>query len=63
MITTVQADFGRRLFTIAETAEHLRISKTMVFKLIRQGQLAPTKIGTRTLIRGAAIERLLETAP
>jgi excisionase family DNA binding protein len=59
MSTTEQTDFDRRLFTIAEAADHLRISKTMVFKLIRTGRLRPTKIGTRTLISGAAIEHLL----
>jgi len=60
---STQLEFDRRLFTIAEAAEYLRISKTMVFKLIREGRLTSTKIGTRTLIRGAAIERLLEAVP
>jgi excisionase family DNA binding protein len=54
-----QSEFFRRLFTVAEAADHCRVSKTMIFKLIREGKLSPTKIGTRTLISGAAIERLL----
>jgi excisionase family DNA binding protein len=58
-----QTDFGRRLFTVAEAADHLRVSKTMIFKLIRESKLTSTKIGTRTLISGAAIDHmLLETA-
>jgi len=59
MNTPEQLEFGHRLFTVAEAADHLRVSRTMIFKLIRAGRLAPTKIGTRTLISGAAIDRLL----
>ena len=54
-----ETEFGRRLFSVQEAAEYLRISRTMIFKLLREGKLTPTKIGTRTLISGAAIERLL----
>ena len=59
MNTTEQIDFRRRLFSVGEAADYLRVSRTMVFKLLRQGRLTPTKIGTRTLISGAAIDRLL----
>ena len=54
-----EIEFGRLLFSVPEAAQHLRISRTMIFKLLRQGKLTPTKIGTRTLISGAAIDRLL----
>ena len=54
-----EIEFGRLLFSVPEAAQHLRISRTMIFKLLRQGRLTPTKIGTRTLISGAAIDRLL----
>jgi excisionase family DNA binding protein len=59
-----EIEFARRLFSVPEAADLLRISRTMIFKLFREGKLTPTKIGTRTLISGAAIERLLgaETA-
>lgn len=59
MNTPEQLEFGRRLFTVVEAADHLRVSRSMIFKLIRAGRLVPTKIGTRTLISGAAIDRLL----
>ena len=62
-MNTTEVDFHRRLFSVGEASDYLRISRTMVFKLLRQGKLTPTKIGTRTLISGAAIDRLLaETA-
>ena len=54
-----EIEFERRLFSVSEAAQHLRISRTTIFKLFRQGKLTPTKIGTRTLISGAAIDRLL----
>jgi excisionase family DNA binding protein len=54
-----EIEFERLLFSVPEAAQHLRISRTMIFKLLREGKLTPTKIGTRTLITGAAIERLL----
>ena len=55
-----EIDFGRQLFSVPEAAEHLRVSRTMIFKLLREGKLAPTKIGSRTLISGAAIAHLLD---
>ena len=62
-MNTTEVDFQRRLFSVGEAADYLRISRTMIFKLLRQRKLTPTKIGTRTLISGAAIDRLLaETA-
>jgi excisionase family DNA binding protein len=54
-----EIEFERLLFSVSEAAQHLRISRTTIFKLLREGKLAPTKIGTRTLISGAAIDRLL----
>lgn len=54
-----ETEFGRRLFSVPEAAEHLRISRTMIFKLLREGKLTPTKIGTRTLISGAVLKRLM----
>ena len=54
-----EIEFGRLLFSVSEAAQHLRVSRTMIFKLLREGKLKPTKIGTRTLISGAAIDRLL----
>ena len=49
-MNTSEVDFQRRLFSVGEAADYLRISRTMVFKLLRQRKLTPTKIGTRTLI-------------
>lgn len=59
METNSSLAFAHKLFSVPEAAEHLRISRTMVFKLIRQGHLVPAKIGRRTLISGRMIEQLI----
>lgn len=51
-------NFDERNFSVSEAAEHLRISESYVWKLIRKGDLKATRIGRRTIISGAAILRL-----
>lgn len=51
--------FADRCFTIEETAQHLTISRGYVYTLLKTGRLTRTKLGTRTLIRGCEIEKLL----
>jgi excisionase family DNA binding protein len=51
-----------QLFSVAETAGKLRISRAMVFKLVRQGKLRPVRIGTRTLFAGSELERFIAEA-
>ena len=38
------------LLTVAETAQKLRVSQSMVRKLLKSGQLAHLPIGTRKLV-------------
>ena len=52
-------DFRLRMFSIVEAAEHLRISRSLLYQLISAGKIKPVKIGHRTLIRGAEIERFM----
>lgn len=51
-----------RCFTINEAAAHLRISRAMLYKYIAANKIRPVKLGTRTIIRGAEIERFLDAA-
>lgn len=53
-----QISYKRRKFTIDEAADQLRVSRSMIFKLLRKGKLARIKIGTRTVITGDAIDRM-----
>ena len=43
------------LFWVEEAAEALRLSRSVIFELIRSGQLRTVKIGSRRLVPVAAL--------
>lgn len=45
----------RVLVTIDDAAEALGIGRTMVYQLIKEGELIPAKIGRRSLVTAASI--------
>ncbi len=47
------------LLTVPEAAQRLRVSKWMLYNLIRSRQLRTVKIGSRRLIRVSAIAAYL----
>jgi excisionase family DNA binding protein len=47
------------LLTVPEAAQRLRISKWMLYNLIRSRQLRTVKIGSRRLVRVSAITAYL----
>ena len=51
-------EFRYRKFNIDEAAEHLRISRAHLFKLIKNGTIKPFKLGSRTIITGEEIQRV-----
>jgi len=51
-----QVEFRNQLFSIPEAAQHLRISRSFLYKLIAAGSIKPAKLGQRTLITGAELE-------
>jgi excisionase family DNA binding protein len=53
-------ELQNRNFSIAETADYLRISKSYVWKLIGSGKLKRLKIGERSIITGRELARYLE---
>jgi excisionase family DNA binding protein len=56
---TMSEDFPHRCFTVPEAAEHLRISRAMIYKLFKAEHLKPMKIGKRTIVSGEEIDRFL----
>jgi len=56
----MSTDATRPCFTVGEAAHYLRISRALLYQLIRQGRIKTVKIGTRTIIRGAELERFLD---
>ncbi len=49
-----------QLFSVAEAAEALSISVWSVRHLVRTGQLARVRIGTRVLISAAELQRFID---
>lgn len=56
-------DTARLTYSIPEAAHALGISRSTIYALIRDGALQPVKLGTRTLIPAAGIDRLLNGGP
>jgi excisionase family DNA binding protein len=54
-----EPDFHYRVMSVKEAADHLRISRAFVYKLLKSGSLKSKKLGSRTIITGAAITALL----
>jgi excisionase family DNA binding protein len=51
---------SRPCFTINEAAQYLRISRAFLYKLIHEGRIRTVKVGARTIVRGAELERFLD---
>ena len=58
-MATPQFDLESSNFTIVEAAQHLRLSRSFVYKLIAAGSLHPVKIGARTIITGGELKRFV----
>ena len=50
----------RKALSVKLAAEMLGISRSMGFKLIRNGELRSVKAGTRTLVPVAAVDEFIE---
>jgi excisionase family DNA binding protein len=59
-IAQVEHSTTTDLLTVPEAHARLRISKSGLYNLIHQRAIATVKIGTRTLVPGAEIERLIQ---
>lgn len=49
------------LYRVEEAAEALRLSRAMVYEIIRSGALRTVKIGTRRLVPVAALGEYIDT--
>ena len=48
----IEPDFHYRVLSVREAADHLRISRAFVYKLLKSGSLKSKKLGSRTIITG-----------
>ncbi len=53
-------EIEKRLLTIPEACEYLRISRATLYRHIKEGRIKPVKIGKRTLIDKRDLDLLIE---
>lgn len=51
-----------RLWTVAEVAEHMRVSNMTVYRLIKAGQLSAIRVGKNYRIRGRDLAAYLDAS-
>lgn len=54
-------DITQCQFTVAEAADHLRVSRSYVYELIAEKKIRPVKLGKRTLVQGAELYRFMRS--
>ena len=57
-----QIDFLHQVFTVVEAAAYLKISSALLYKFIHAGGLHTIKLGARTIILGAELDRFIRAA-
>jgi excisionase family DNA binding protein len=53
---------GNRLWTVAEVAEHMRVSNMTVYRLIKARQLPAVRVGKNYRIRGRDLGAYLDAS-
>jgi excisionase family DNA binding protein len=53
---------GDRLWTVAEVADHMRVSNMTVYRLIKAGQLPAIRVGKNYRIRGRDLTAYLDAS-
>jgi len=53
---------GDRLWTVAEVAEHMRVSNMTVYRLIKARQLSALRVGKNYRIRGRELAAYLDAS-
>lgn len=53
----------RALYTVNELAEHLRVSRWTVYRLVERGHLRAVKVGEQLRFRPSDVDEYLEQPP
>lgn len=53
---------GDRLYTVAEVAQHMRVSNMTVYRLIKAGDLPAVRVGKNYRIRASVLDAYLDGA-
>lgn len=49
--------------SVAEACEHLRIGRTKFYELVKAGMIPVRKLGDRTIVRTADLDRFVDDLP
>jgi excisionase family DNA binding protein len=60
-VKQVSFDIADHIFSVAEAAAHLRVSRSYVYELIGERKIRPVKLGKRTLIQGGELRRFMNS--
>jgi excisionase family DNA binding protein len=58
----MDTNIEHRNYTINEAADYLRISRSMIYRLVEAKKLTLRKIGSRSIVIGAELTRFLDSA-
>ena len=59
---TNEAPAGSPLLTVPETAKFLRVSESLVWHMLRRGEITPRRLGDRVFFSRVYLERFCEAA-
>ena len=62
-MTTVETkfDISDHVFSVAEAAAHLRISKSYLYELVEAKKIKLAKIGKRSMVKGTELRRYIHS--
>ncbi len=49
-----------RVFSVPEAAKHLRVSRSLLYEMIKRGEIRTAKIASRSVITGREMRRSLD---
>ena len=52
-----------RLLTVTEVCQRLAVSRSRLYELFGQGRIRARKLGTRTVVPEAEVQRFIDTLP
>jgi len=58
---SIQFDIEDHVFSVDDAATHLRISKSYLYELVAAKKLTLTKIGKRSIVKGAELARFVKS--
>jgi excisionase family DNA binding protein len=62
-MTTAPPTFSRKYYTVADAARHIGVSRSTFYELLKKGEISARKLGSRTIVPGEELEKLIARQP